>query len=103
MSQGIAGIQLDCLAESRFGGDPVPVEPELYDTQRSLSLGEVGRGLDCTLGGIASARPNLERRRVSVNGAGRERVGNPGPSQGVARIQFGRANIELKRPLCARW
>src|ERR1700674_3194848 len=42
MRQGIAGIQCNCTTQRGFSSGPVPVEPELHQSDRALSLGKVG-------------------------------------------------------------
>ncbi len=53
----IARIQRDRLSEGRLRADPIPVEPELDDSERALDLGEVRLGPDCLRRSLPRAWP----------------------------------------------
>src|SRR5215471_8324228 len=93
----IARVERYRATKRRFRSVPVPVEQPLYVAGRELRLWQFGVRTYGVRGRLARARRDFARISITVDRARGIGVRQPGPCQGVVRIQRYGLLVELNR------
>ena len=94
VGRGMAGVELDGAPELALRLRPVPVQPELYEGQRGVGLGQVRVDLEGPHGRRPGAGQGLARRKHGVPGRAEQRV-----AVGQASVRECVRGISLDCPL----
>ena len=98
----VAGIETNRATEGRFRSGPVPVQQPVDVPDGELRLREVRIGADRVRGGVARARPHVERAGIAVHGTPGVGERQAGPGQRVVRVERDRPLVLFDRARVGR-